>query len=152
MTASSCWRNWGSVWRPWDWRQTTRTSTSSRNTSMITVRESREILERKLFLLCYCYEKIGYWLLEENKNCYRIFGELLPAIFYTFPWRWQLHAHRKFGNNFCFLFKTQWVETHFFYNFFPMRQYIKWGQWVWDEVMFFFLICLNIFTLIKYTK
>ncbi len=30
-------------------------------------------------------------------------------------WKWQWDAWWKFGNNFCFLFKTQWVERQFFY-------------------------------------
>ncbi len=32
----------------------------------------------------------------------------------SFPWRWQRDARRKFGNNFCFQIKTQWVERRFF--------------------------------------
>ncbi len=34
----------------------------------------------------------------------------------SFPWRWQRDSRRKFGNNLCFLFKTQWVERQFFHS------------------------------------
>ena len=45
----------------------------------------------------------------------------------TFPWRWQWDARPKFGNNFCFLFKTQRVEEIFLlWILSPITYFLVW--------------------------
>ncbi len=77
---------------------------------------SHEVWQTLLWLLSlYCSDRNHYQCIRQNRlSDSGVIIENLSFYFLLLKNRRTQHCRRKFGNNFCFHFKTQWVERQFF--------------------------------------